>query len=285
MYRNTAGTLKVFAFNRTNNAPVTGGASQITCKVSLDGGARVALADTNPTEMEDGYYLFDVTAAENNGITADFFPESAVMNVQVIPVEHGRYLDSPAGSAGIGARLVQITVINSLALPIQSATVRVSRTGQTFAGQTNASGVVSFSLDDAAWTVSITSPGYLFTSASLVVNNNINQSYSMIDAGGVSPSLPGGVTGYWTCLSQMGVAESGVTVNIKVVDFSKRQSGIALDEAIRTGVSGTDGIVQFSNLTPGVTYEVWRGSSTKRYQILVPSTATSPYALGNIIGN
>jgi hypothetical protein len=92
MYRNTAGTLKVFAFDRTTNAPVTGGAAQITCRVSLDGGARAALADTNPTEMEDGYYLFDVTAAENNGTTADFFPESATANVQVIPVEHSRYL-------------------------------------------------------------------------------------------------------------------------------------------------------------------------------------------------
>jgi hypothetical protein len=92
MYRNTAGTLKVFAFNRTNNAPVTGGAAQITCRVSLDGGARAALADTNPTEMEDGYYLFDVTAGETNGITADFFPDSATSGVQVIPVEHSRYL-------------------------------------------------------------------------------------------------------------------------------------------------------------------------------------------------
>ena len=92
MYRNTAGTLKVFAFNRTTNAPVTGGAAQITCRVSINGGTRVALADTNPTETEDGYYLFDVTAAETNGITADFYPESATANVQVIPVEHNRYL-------------------------------------------------------------------------------------------------------------------------------------------------------------------------------------------------
>ena len=92
MFRNTAGTLKIFAFNRTNNAPVTGDAAQITCRVSINGGARVALADTNPTETEDGYYLFDVTSSENNGITADFYPESASANVQVIPVEHSRYL-------------------------------------------------------------------------------------------------------------------------------------------------------------------------------------------------
>jgi hypothetical protein len=92
MYRNTAGTLKVFAFNRTTNAPVTGDSANITCRVSLDGGARAALVDTNPTELEDGYYLFDVTAAETNGTTADFFPESSTPGVQVIPVEHGRYL-------------------------------------------------------------------------------------------------------------------------------------------------------------------------------------------------
>lgn len=92
MFRSTPGTLKVFAFNRTNNAPVVGDAAQITCRVSLNGGARVALADTNPTETEDGYYLFDITAAETNGITADFYPESASANVQVIPVEHNRYL-------------------------------------------------------------------------------------------------------------------------------------------------------------------------------------------------
>ena len=92
MYRNTAGTLKVFAFNRTNNAPVVGDAAQITCRVAINGGARVALADTNPAETEDGYYLFDVAAAETNGITADFYPESATANVQVIPVEHSRYL-------------------------------------------------------------------------------------------------------------------------------------------------------------------------------------------------
>lgn len=92
MYRNTAGTLKVFAFNRTTNAPVVGDAAQITCRVSINGGARAALADTNPTEIEDGYYLFDVTSAETNGITADFYPESSSANVQVIPVEHNRYL-------------------------------------------------------------------------------------------------------------------------------------------------------------------------------------------------
>jgi hypothetical protein len=188
--------------------------------------------------------------------------------------------------SGTGARAVQITVLSSTSVPIQSAIVRVSRAGQTYTALTNVSGIALFSLDDATWTVSITATGFSFSPTSLAIASNTNQTYSMVtEGGGVIPSVPGSVTGYWICLSQLGVVEPGVTVNLKVVDFSKRQSGIALDETIRTGVSGSDGVVQFNNLTPGVTYEVWRGSSTKRFQILVPSTATSPLALGNIIGN
>lgn len=92
MLRNSTNTLKVFAFNHNTAHPQTGDAANITCRVSLDGAAAVALADTNPTEMEDGYYLFNVTAAESNGVTADFFPESSTNNVQVICAEHSRYL-------------------------------------------------------------------------------------------------------------------------------------------------------------------------------------------------
>lgn len=91
MQRNTATTLKVFAFNRTTNAPVTGDAANLSCKVSIDGGARVALADTTATELEDGYYLFDVSASETNGSTIDFFPESTTSNVVVLTANVSRY--------------------------------------------------------------------------------------------------------------------------------------------------------------------------------------------------
>lgn len=114
MHRNTAGTLKVFAFNRATNAPVLGDAANITCRVSLDGGARIALTDTSPTELEDGYYLFDVTAAETNATTVDFFPESSSSGVQVIPAEHRRYtsreLEIAAKTALISGGSVQVNL-------------------------------------------------------------------------------------------------------------------------------------------------------------------------------
>jgi len=65
MYRNVAQKWVVFAFDETDGTPVTG--ATITGKISRDGGSTaVAIADTNPTEIESGYYAFDLTAAETN---------------------------------------------------------------------------------------------------------------------------------------------------------------------------------------------------------------------------
>mgnify|MGYP001579971710 CR=1 FL=1 len=66
MKRNTAQKLGVFAYSKTTLLGVAGIAATITCKLSRDGAAAVALTDTNPTELESGYYAFDVTAAESN---------------------------------------------------------------------------------------------------------------------------------------------------------------------------------------------------------------------------
>jgi hypothetical protein len=286
MYRATAGTLKVFAFNRTTNAPVTGGAAQITCRVSLDGGARAALADTNPTEMEDGYYLFDVTAAENNGTTADFFPESATANVQVIPAEHNRYLSSPAGSAGTGARSVQITVLDggTFANAVQSATVRVSRSGQTFAAQTNEFGLVSFSLDDATWTVSITRPGFSFIPATLVVNGNITMAYSMTP---IAPTPPAPFTGL--CNVQFSVIHLGMPVpNAPVVATLEEENptvdNYLISRQVTSGVTDANGncvltMVQFSQFTRGGVYRIKvadpLGRTIHDRRVKIPSTATA----------
>ena len=42
--------------------------------------------DTNPTELEDGYYVFDITQAESNGDMILIAPASSTPNIQVIGV-------------------------------------------------------------------------------------------------------------------------------------------------------------------------------------------------------
>lgn len=76
----------VFAFNETDNTPVTGDAAQITGKVAIDWGTRDAIGDTNPTEQEDGYYVFDLTQGETNGNVLNIYPESSTGDVRVIGV-------------------------------------------------------------------------------------------------------------------------------------------------------------------------------------------------------
>lgn len=73
----------VFAFDITDNTAKTGDAAQITANLRIDG-VQNAVDDTNPTELEDGYYEFDITAAESNGDNILIAPASSTGSIQVI---------------------------------------------------------------------------------------------------------------------------------------------------------------------------------------------------------
>ena len=90
MEKNTAGKWIVFAYGLPDHATpglaITGDAANITANIRIDGGAANAVDDTNPTELEDGYYIFDITAVETNGKNLLLAPASSTSNVQVIAV-------------------------------------------------------------------------------------------------------------------------------------------------------------------------------------------------------
>ena len=107
----------VFAFDRTDNTPKTGDAAQITAKVRKDYGTAPAVGDTNPTEVEDGYYEFDLTQAETNADVLDLLPESSTSDIQVIGVP-GRVFTQPANFSALsiesGGDLTDTTVNGKL---------------------------------------------------------------------------------------------------------------------------------------------------------------------------
>ena len=90
MEKNTAGKWVVFAYGLPDHASpgeaVTGDAANITANIRIDAGAANAVDDTNPSELEDGYYAFDITAVESNGDLLALMPTSSTANVQVIAV-------------------------------------------------------------------------------------------------------------------------------------------------------------------------------------------------------
>lgn len=85
----------VFAFDRTTNIPQPGDALNITANIRIDGGVANAVDDVNPTELENGYYVFDVTAAETNGDLLTITPASSTADIQVIGVPGAVYTVAP----------------------------------------------------------------------------------------------------------------------------------------------------------------------------------------------
>lgn len=74
----------VFAWTIATNVALAGDAAQITANLRLDGGVANAIDDTNPTELEDGYYAFDLTDAETNADNIVICPVSSTSGVAVI---------------------------------------------------------------------------------------------------------------------------------------------------------------------------------------------------------
>lgn len=132
MFKNTASQkVTIFAFADAGHAtldagePVTGDAANITCKVSIDDAAAGAVTDTNPTEVEDGKYNFDLTQAETNGDKLLFLPESSTAGVQVIAlpsmVVYTRSANIPLTASEVNAEVVDALNIDTYAEPGQGA--------------------------------------------------------------------------------------------------------------------------------------------------------------------
>lgn len=222
-----------------------------------------------PATLDGGNMRSSVQSMAANTLTASALASDAVAEIA-----------AAIGAAGTGARTVTITVTLG-GNPVEGALVRMTKGAETIILATNASGQRAFNLNDGTWTVAITAAGATFSGATLVVDGDESQSYAMT-ATSFSPSSPSLVTGYWVCYSHTGVVESGVTVTMTAIKVPT-EKGFALDSATRTATSGGDGVAQFTNLIPGATYRVKRGSG-ENYSIKVPDDATGTIELNSILG-
>ena len=189
---------------------------------------------------------------------------------------------SGGGAVSTGARTVTVTVTDDSDVPLQNATVRVTQGAESYVLGTNASGVVSFSLDDATWTVSITKYGYQFSPVSLVVDENETITYTMSQIV-PTPSTPGLITGYLVCYDNEGVVESGVTVYLKQLEPAT-DSGVAYDGDVRSAVSDAEGLVEFTGLFLGGRYHVYRDQLDERpVMFTIADDQTDPMELPSVI--
>lgn len=114
----------VFAFQDKGGAnpgePVAGDAANITANIRKDGGSGSATNDTNPGDMTNGYYVFQIDASESNADHLTLIPSSSTANVNVIAVP-GAVWTSPSafpdwkmGGDGYPPGLMNSTTITGL---------------------------------------------------------------------------------------------------------------------------------------------------------------------------
>ena len=95
MQKNIAGQKWiVFAFDSTTGLAKTGDLLNITANLRLDGGAANPVDDTNPAELEGGYYAFDLTDVETNGNMIVICPSSVTANIVVVGVPGAVWTES-----------------------------------------------------------------------------------------------------------------------------------------------------------------------------------------------
>lgn len=189
-----------------------------------------------------------------------------------------------SGGSGSGARTITITV-NDGTTNLQNATVTLTEGANAYTATTNVSGVATLNVDDATYTVAITKSGYSFAGASLLVNGDEVQTYSM-SAISITPGTGDFTTGYLTCYDETGTVEAAATVYCELTAPPSGDTGYSYDSKIRTLTSAANGLVEIPGLVKGGTYRIWRGQrkANASNQYLIPTSAGSTYELPSHIG-
>ncbi len=99
----------------------------------------------------------------------------------------------------------------------------------------------------------------------------------------IPPSDPGFVTGYSHCYDEKGEFAVGVTVQLQMTSLPN--AGLSFSTNIRSEISDENGIVSFTNLVPGATYNLRRGITTVWTSVTIDEDAEDPVALDALLGH
>ena len=167
-------------------------------------------------------------------------------------------LAAASAGAGTGARTVTITV-NDGTTALQNAVVRLTEGSNTFRALTNASGVATFNLDDATYTVAVTKSGYTYAGTTLVVDGTETATYSMTAVSVTPPTNPDLSAIEVLCLDEDFAAASGIDVDFRMSAVATGDQNRAHPGAKKTVTSNGSGIARFEG-PQGATIEWKRGT-------------------------
>lgn len=174
----------------------------------------------------------------------------------------GSWEDAGGGGSGSGAYTVTVTV-NDGATALQGATVRYTSGVLTYTATTNVSGVATFNLDAATYTVGITRAGYSFAGTTHAVVATGSATYSMTAIVFSAPADPNQVTGYVYTRNGKGDLKPSVVVSFRVVELPDDATG-SFDGAEFEVTSHASTALLSTPFWLGGTYEAIRGDGAKK---------------------
>lgn len=263
----------------------------VTLSLFLKSPTSSTVANTGGDACTESNGLFTATVAES--LTGWYFAELRESPYALADVVATGWVNMSAASPvvvetifdgasiGTGARSVTITV-NDGTTVLQGAQVRLSSGAESFSAVTNSSGIATFSVNDATWTVAITKAGYSFASTSLVVDGMETQTYSMTALSITPPATPGLSAIEVLCIDASGQPESGVKVDIRIAIVPSGSQNVAYKGTKQTATSDVDGIARFE-VVQGATYEWKRGTADVWTRVAIDNDAVT--SVTSIIGS
>jgi len=184
-----------------------------------------------------------------------------------------------SGNSGTGARTVTITV-NDGATALQSAIVRMTEGANGYTSTTNASGVATFNLSDATYTVAVSKTGYSYAGTTLVVDGTETATYSMTQVSISTPADPALTAAYIYTYDAQGAVAGSTVITFKLEDGDGTTARSFNNTPFTATSNAITGLMQL-NLVKSTSYSARRGNG--EWVDFTTSTA-STYALPEVLG-
>lgn len=185
-----------------------------------------------------------------------------------------------AGCTGSGAWIVQVTVTDGVN-PLENANVRFTEGVNTYVGQTDVAGEVTFNLDSATYTVGIYKPGYSFAGTTEVISADATPTYVMTAISIPAPPTPDTTMGYATVFDTAFAPAVGVIVRYRMIETPDGDAGAIHDRNFAISTSDGAGLVTMA-LLKGATYEFFVDGHLG-LKVVIPAGAGATYELGSFV--
>jgi hypothetical protein len=155
--------------------------------------------------------------------------------------------------------------------PIESASVKIYRTGESGTKTTDASGEAVYTVTDNTWSYTASANGYDGATGTQVVSGDTSLSIALAAKSVSEPDDPTLATLTVKCVDRNGAIQKGIRIVVQMTKVPASSTGVAFSNAKLTDISGVDGMVSF-DLTRGATYTVQRTDTGKSTSVLIPLT-------------